>query len=96
MRVPITFRDQPQHERSDHEHDYSFLSRCEAESLPHIIEFETPALLDHDLESSQSTTQRNFGFQPETSRAGFPACSSRGRQGCLFDETGTMPVLQPK
>jgi hypothetical protein len=67
MCVPITFRDQPQHERRDHEHDYSSLSRCEAESLPHFIEFETAALLDHDLESRQSTTQRNFGFQPETS-----------------------------
>jgi hypothetical protein len=50
MRVPITFRDQPQHERRDHEHGHSSFSRCEAASLPHIIEFETPALFDHDLE----------------------------------------------
>ena len=67
MRVAITFRNQPEHERGEHKHGHSSFSRCEAASLPHIIEFETPALLNHDLESSQSTTQRNFGFQPETS-----------------------------
>ena len=27
-------------------------------------------------------------------RAGFPACSFATRQGCPFDETGTMPVLR--
>ena len=44
MRVAITFRDQPEHERRGNEYDYSSFSRCEAESLPHFIEFETPGL----------------------------------------------------
>ena len=48
MRVAITFRDQPEHERRGNEHRYSFLSRREAESLPHFIEFETPALFNHE------------------------------------------------
>ena len=48
MCVAITFRDQPKHERRGNEHRYSFLSRREAESLPHFIEFETPALFNHE------------------------------------------------
>jgi hypothetical protein len=68
MRVPVTFRDQPKHERREHKHRDASFSRREAKSLPHFVEFETPALFDHDWEvSSQSTTQPNFGFQPETS-----------------------------
>ena len=47
MRVAITFRDQPKHERRGNEQGYSSLSRCEAKSLPHFIEFETPALFNH-------------------------------------------------
>ena len=47
-RVAITFRDQPEHERRGNEYDYSSLSRREAESLPHIIELETPALFNHE------------------------------------------------
>ena len=48
MRVAITFRDQPEHERRGNEYDYPSLSRREAESLPHFIEFETPALFNHE------------------------------------------------
>jgi hypothetical protein len=48
MPVAITFRDQPEHERRGNEYDYSFFSRREAESLPHFIEFETPALFNHE------------------------------------------------
>ena len=48
MRVAITFRDQPEHERRSNEYDYSSFSRREAESLPHFIEFETPALFNHE------------------------------------------------
>ena len=48
MRVAITFRDQPEHERSGNEYDYPSFSRREAESLPHFIEFETPALFNHE------------------------------------------------
>ncbi len=48
MRVAITFRDQPEHERRGNEYDYSPFSRGEAESLPHFIEFETPALFNHE------------------------------------------------
>src|SRR5438552_2385300 len=86
MPVAITFRDQPEHERRGNEYDYSSFSRREAESLPHFIELETPALFNHEVTSASS----------RKCRAGFPACSCRCRQGCLFDETGTMPVLRPK
>jgi len=48
MRVAITFRDQPEHERRNNEYDYSSFSRREAKSLPHFIEFETPALFNHE------------------------------------------------
>ena len=48
MRVAITFRDQPEHECRGNEYDYSSFSRREAESLPHFIEFETPALFNHE------------------------------------------------
>jgi len=48
MRVAITFRDQPEHERRGNEYDYPSFSRREAESLPHFIEFETPALFNHE------------------------------------------------
>jgi hypothetical protein len=48
MRVAITFRDQPEHERRGNEYDYSSFSRREAESLPHFIEFESPALFNHE------------------------------------------------
>ena len=48
MRVAITFRDQPEQKRRDNEYDYSCFSRREAKSLPHFIEFETPALFNHE------------------------------------------------
>ena len=48
MRVAITFRDQPEHERRDNEQGYSSLSRREAKSLPHFIELEMPALFNHE------------------------------------------------
>jgi hypothetical protein len=48
MRVAITFCNQSQHERRGNEYDYPSFSRREAESLPHFIEFETPALLNHE------------------------------------------------
>ena len=48
MRVAITFRDQPEHERRGNEYGYPSLSRREPESLPHFIEFETPALFNHE------------------------------------------------
>ena len=48
MRVAITFRDQPEHERRGNEYDHSSFSRRKAESLPHFIEFETPAFFNHE------------------------------------------------
>jgi hypothetical protein len=48
MHVAITFRDQPKHERRGNEHYDASLSRREAESLPHFIEFETAALFNHE------------------------------------------------
>jgi hypothetical protein len=48
MRVAITFRDQAEHERCSNEDCYAFLSRREAESLPHFIQFETTAFVDHE------------------------------------------------
>ena len=48
MRVTMTFRDQPEHERRGNEYDYPSFSRREAESLLHFIEFETPALFNHE------------------------------------------------
>ena len=48
MRVAITFRDQPEHERRGNEYDYPSFSRREAESLPHFLEFETPAFFNHE------------------------------------------------
>jgi len=41
MSVPITFRDQAEHECRDDEQRYSSLNWSEAKSLPHLIEFET-------------------------------------------------------
>jgi hypothetical protein len=48
MGVAITFRDQSEHERREHEYRYSSFCRSEAKSLPHFIEFETPALVNHE------------------------------------------------
>ena len=46
MRIAMPFCDQPKHERHGNEHCHSSLSRGEAKSLPHFIEFETPGLLN--------------------------------------------------
>jgi hypothetical protein len=62
--------------------------------LPHLIELKTPALFNHKL-FQHSATESNFGFQPEMSRR-LPSLRVPNRQGCLFDETGKMPVLQSK
>jgi hypothetical protein len=48
MRIAITFRDQTKHKSRGNERGYTSLSRGEAESLPHFIEFETPALANHE------------------------------------------------
>jgi hypothetical protein len=46
IRVAVTFRDQAEHERSEYEYHYSSFYGSEAESLPHFIKFETPALFN--------------------------------------------------
>jgi hypothetical protein len=48
MRVAIAFREQSKHEGGCNERGYTYLSRGEAESLPHFIEFETPELASHE------------------------------------------------
>jgi len=54
MRLPVTFRNQAEHERRDYEQRYSSLSGSEAESLPHFIEFETPGLFNQGANLSKS------------------------------------------
>jgi hypothetical protein len=48
MRVPITFCDQPEHESCENEQGHSFFGGSETEFLPHVIEFETAALFNHE------------------------------------------------
>jgi hypothetical protein len=48
MRVAITFRDQAEHEGRGNEHCYPSLSRREPEPLPHLIEFDTTTLFNHE------------------------------------------------
>jgi hypothetical protein len=48
MPVAITFGDQAEQERRSNEDRYSSLSRCEPESFPQFIEFETPTLFNHE------------------------------------------------
>lgn len=48
MRIAITFCDQTEHKRHGNERGYTYLSRSEAESLPYFIEFEMPALANHE------------------------------------------------
>jgi hypothetical protein len=55
MLVAITFRHQAKHERRGNEYCHSSFSRREAESLPHFIEFETPALFNHELFQQSAT-----------------------------------------
>ncbi|PYK24555.1 MAG: hypothetical protein DME59_13065 [Verrucomicrobia bacterium] len=54
MRLPVTFRNQAEHERRDYEQRYSSLSGSEAESLPHFIEFKTPGLFNQGANLSKS------------------------------------------
>jgi hypothetical protein len=67
MRVAITFRDQAEQKRRGNEYDYASLSRCEAESLSHFIELETPALFNHEdfcevfSASTRALPRRSFG-----------------------------------
>ena len=48
MRIAVTFRDQTEHKHRGNERSYAYLSRGEAESLPHFIEFEMPELVNHE------------------------------------------------
>jgi hypothetical protein len=74
VRVAITFRDQPEHERRGDEQGYSSLGWREAKSLSHFVELKTPALFNHEVTSASS---RNC-------RAGFPTCASRiRRDACI-------------
>jgi hypothetical protein len=65
MGIAITFRDQPKHERGGNEHCYSSLSRCEAESLPHFIESETPAFFNHKITSAASSVVPFAAAEPK-------------------------------
>jgi hypothetical protein len=49
MRIAITFRDQAKHEGGGNERGYTSLHGGEAESLLHLIEFETAALANHEF-----------------------------------------------
>lgn len=44
MSVAVTFCGQPERERCENEHGYSFFRWSETESLSHFIEFEAPVL----------------------------------------------------
>ena len=46
MRVAVTFCDETENEGRYHERSYTFFRGGEAESLPHLIEFKTPALFN--------------------------------------------------
>jgi hypothetical protein len=55
MGVTITFRHQSKHERGDYEYGYSSLCGREAKSLPHFIEFETPAFVNQIANPSKGS-----------------------------------------
>ena len=64
MRIAITFRYQTEHKGRDHECGYTCLSRREAESLPHLIEFETPVLFNHEyLEFTRALPRRSLAWR---------------------------------
>ena len=64
MRIAIAFRDQSKHEGRDNECGYTYLSRGEAESLPHFIEFETPALANHEYpEFTRALPRRSLAWR---------------------------------
>ena len=48
MGVPITFRDETEHECRENKHDHSFFGRREAISLPRLIQFKAPAFCNHE------------------------------------------------
>jgi hypothetical protein len=85
MRVAITFRYQAEHERCDDEYGYSFFGGSEAESLPHFIEFETPALFKHEYfcgvffvySCAAAPLPRGCGTEAGDFRGG--SCFCRGR-----------------
>jgi hypothetical protein len=69
MRIAMTFGDQTKHKRRSNERGYTSLSRGEAESLPHFIEFETPALANHEYLFTpalprRSPARRRVSFLP--------------------------------
>jgi hypothetical protein len=47
MGIAITFRDKTKHERRQNKYDDSFFDSSEAEPLPRLIQFETPAFCSH-------------------------------------------------
>jgi hypothetical protein len=55
MRVAVTFRNQAEHERRDYKNGYSSLCGREAKSLPHFIEFETPAFVNQIANPSKGS-----------------------------------------
>ena len=64
MSVAITFRDQAEQECRDYEYPYSSLDGCEAESLPHFVEFEMLAALNQGKiygMMSNASAQENMG-----------------------------------
>jgi len=46
MRLAVTLRDEAEQKHRDYEYGYSSLCGGEAKSLPHFIEFETPAFVN--------------------------------------------------
>jgi len=47
MGIAITFCDKTKHERRQNKYDDSFFGSSEAEPLPRLIQFETPAFCNH-------------------------------------------------
>src|SRR5713101_4689032 len=53
MRLAVTFRDQPEHERRDYEYRYSSLNGSEAKSLPQLVKFEALATFNQGTNLSK-------------------------------------------
>ena len=71
--IAITFRDQSKHEGRGNERGYTYLGRGEAESLPHFIEFGTPALVNHKIpEFTRALPRRTPAWQRVTFLALLP------------------------
>jgi hypothetical protein len=47
MGIAITFCDKTENEHRQNKHDDSFFGSSEAEPLPRLIQFETPAFCNH-------------------------------------------------